>query len=221
MNETTRKTIKTAVITAALTATVFVPFGLAVAGTPQASGEPSPITKAFNAGKAAIQGIFAPAKTASADQASARPEGVNLDMIYMPSKGNGVCTADQVQGIFAPAKTASADQASARPEGVNLDMIYMPSKGNGVCTADQGKRDSCMVDVVVTYADGVTRKEFGVYVGRDLIATNYELVTGHGDSHAVKPGDGHAYTVALSDGTTRKALPWAFVPGSVAVLRMQ
>lgn len=179
MNETTRKTIKAAVITAALSATVFVPVGLAVAGTPQASGEPSPITKAFNAGKAAIQ------------------------------------------GIFAPAKTASTDQASARPEGVNLDMIYMPSKGNGVCTADQGKRDSCMVDVVVTYADGVTRKEFGVYVGRDLIATNYELVTGHGDSHAVKPGDGHAYTVALSDGTTRKALPWAFVPGSVAVLRMQ
>ena len=63
MNETTRKTIKAAFITAALSATVFASVGLAVAGTPQASGEPSPITKAFNAGKAAIQGIFAPAKT--------------------------------------------------------------------------------------------------------------------------------------------------------------
>ena len=38
MNETTRKTIKAAVITTALSATVFVPVGLAVAGTPQASG---------------------------------------------------------------------------------------------------------------------------------------------------------------------------------------
>lgn len=178
MKETTRKTIKTAVVTAALSATVFVPVGLAMASTSQTSGEPSPINKAFNAGKAALQ------------------------------------------AIFAPAKTASADQVSARPEGVNLDMIYMPNKGNGVCAADQGKRDSCMVDVVVTYADGVTRKAFGVYVGRDLIATNYELATGRGDSYAVKPDDGHAYTVALSDGTTRKALPWAFVPGSVAVLQM-
>ncbi|PXX73681.1 hypothetical protein [Rivihabitans pingtungensis] len=121
----------------------------------------------------------------------------------------------------ANAGKAAAKTVNARPEGVNLDMIYMPSKGNKICTADQGQRDSCMVDVVVTYADGVTRKEFGVYVGRDLIVTNYELVTGHGDTHAVKPGDGHAYTVALGDGTTRKALPWAFVPGSVAVLRMQ
>ena len=153
-----KETIKAAIITAVLSATMFVPVGLAVAGTPR---------------------------------------------------------------IFAPAKTASAGQASARPEGVNLDMIYMPSKGNRVCSADQGKRDSCMVDVVVTYADGVTRKAFGVYVGHDLIATNYELVTGHGNNHAVKSDDGHAYTVALSDGTTRKALPWAFVPGSVAVLRMQ
>lgn len=179
MNETTRKTIKAAVITAALSATVFVPVGLAGAGTPQASGEPSPIAKSSNTSKAAIK------------------------------------------GIFAPAKTATADQVSARPEGMNMDMIYMPAKGNGVCDSEQGKRNSCMVEVVVNYADGIARKAFGVYVGHDLIATDYELVTGHGDSYAVKPGDGHAYTIALSDGTTRKALPWAFVPGSIAVLRMQ
>lgn len=124
-------------------------------------------------------------------------------------------------GTVGLAVAGSQQKAGARPEGINADMIYMPAKGNGVCNAVQGKRDSCMADVVVNYADGVKRSGFGVFVGQDLIATDYELVTGHGDSHAVKPNDGHTYTVALSDGTTRKAVPWAFVPGSVAVLRMQ
>lgn len=120
------------------------------------------------------------------------------------------------------AKVAKAEvKQNARPEGINLDMIYMPPKDNGICNDAQGAANSCMVDVVVTYADGVKRKGFGVLVGHDLIATDYELVTGHGESHAVKPGDSHTYTVALSNGTTRQAKPWAFVPGTVAVLRMQ
>lgn len=180
MNETTHKAIKAAVIAAAISATIVVPVGLAVAGPPQDTGTPSAIVQALNAGKAAITGIFAGAK-----------------------------------------KPATAAQATARPDGVNLDMIYMPGQGNGVCSADQGKRDSCMVDVVVTYGDGVKRTDFGVFIGHNLIATNYELVSGHDDGHAVKPDDGHVFTVALSDGTTRKALPWALVPGTVAVLRMQ
>jgi len=124
-----------------------------------------------------------------------------------------------LKDFFASAKTPTADSQD-KAEGVNPDMIYMPGKGNGVCNENQGKRDSCMADVVVTFADGVKRTGFGVFVGHNLIATNYELTTSHGD-HAAKPGDGHSYTIALSDGTTRMAVAWAIVPGSVTVLRMQ
>ena len=136
----------------------------------------------------------------------------------------GVCSAI----LFGPLAVAAAQidkpasaPTQARANGINPNMIYMPAKGNGICNDQQGARDSCMADVRVTYADGVKREGFGVFIGHNLIATNYELVTGHGDGHAVKPDDGHTYTVALSDGTTRKAKPWAFVPGTVAVLQMQ
>jgi hypothetical protein len=121
-------------------------------------------------------------------------------------------------GIVGLAVAGSQQKDSTRKQ-INADMIYMPANGNGVCNVIQGTSNSCMVDVVVTYADGVKRSGFGVFVGNNLIATDYELVTGHGDSHAVKPKDGHTYTVVLSDGTTHKAEPWAFVPGSVAVLQ--
>lgn len=137
----------------------------------------------------------------------------------------GVCSAIVfVPLAFAAAKIdkqASVPTQSARANGINSEMIYMPGKGNGVCNDQQGARDSCMADVRVTYADGVKREGFGVFIGHNLIATDYELVTGRGDGHAVKPDDGHTYTVALGDGTTRKAKPWAFVPGAVAVLQMQ
>ena len=123
-----------------------------------------------------------------------------------------------LKDFFASAKTPATNSPD-KAEGVNLDMIFMPGKGNGVCNDDQGKRDSCMADVVVTFADGVKRTGFGVFVGHNLIATNYALTTGH-DDHAAKPGDGHSFTIALSDGTTRKAVPWAIVPGTVTVLRM-
>ncbi len=125
--------------------------------------------------------------------------------------------------VFLPSVIAAAKdkQQNAQPKSVNLDMIYMPAKGNGVCNGQQGTSDSCMASVRITDANGGKREAFGVFVGNDLIATDYDLVTVQSDGYAVKPGDGHTYTIVLSDGTTRAAQPWAFVPGTVAVLRMQ
>jgi len=124
---------------------------------------------------------------------------------------------------FLPAiNAATKDQQPAEEaNGINLDMIYMPGKGNGVCNDENGAKNSCMVDVIVTDANGGIRSGFGVFVGNGLITTNYDLVTGiQANGFAVKPGDGHTYTVTLGDGTKREARPWAFVPGTVAVLRM-
>jgi len=110
---------------------------------------------------------------------------------------------------------------AAQEVAINLNMIYMPGKGNGVCNEAQGAKDSCMATVAVVYGDGVKREDFGVFIGNDLIATNIGLVTGRSDGHAVKPGDKSSYTIVFSDGSTRKAVPWAFVPGNVAVLKMK
>jgi len=125
--------------------------------------------------------------------------------------------------MFLPAVIAATKDKlpSDQQKSINLDMIYMPAKGNGVCNDQQGARNSCMATVRITDANGGKRDGFGVFVGNDLIATDYGLVTGQGDGYAVKPDDGHTYTIYLSDGTERAAKPWAFVPGAVAVLRMQ
>jgi len=125
--------------------------------------------------------------------------------------------------MFLPSVIAATKgkPPSDQQKNINLDMIYMPAKGNGVCNDQQGARNSCMATVRITNANGGKREGFGVFVGNDLIATDYELVTRHADGHAVKADDGHTYTVYLSDGTERAAKPWAFVPGAVAVLRMQ
>jgi hypothetical protein len=118
-------------------------------------------------------------------------------------------------------RTVAMGKLSNQQKSINLDMIYMPARGNGVCNDQQGARNSCMATVRITNVNGGKREGFGVFVGNDLIATDYEIVTRHADGYAVKPDDGHTYTVYLSDGTERAAKPWAFVPGAVAVLRMQ
>jgi len=125
--------------------------------------------------------------------------------------------------MFLPAVIAATKDKlpSDQQKSINLDMIYMPAKGNGVCNDQQGARNSCMATVRITDVNGGKRSGFGVFIGNDLIATNIDLVTVHGDGHLVKSDDGHTYTIHLSDGTERAAKPWAFVPGAVAVLRMQ
>lgn len=51
--------------------------------------------------------------------------------------------------------------------------------------------------------------EVGVYVGNNMIALPH---------NGAKGADSAAYTVALSDGTTRQALPWTATPRAQGVV---
>lgn len=82
--------------------------------------------------------------------------------------------------------------------------------GGAICTKNPDLVGNCLVELQVRQADGTARDEVGVYVGNNMIALPH--------NGAAKGADSAVYTVALSDGTTRPALPWTATPRAQGVV---